>query len=73
MANICKSPINAVNYDKRKVLGCSNRNSQASQGNTLGPKGKGSGIGALASPIHRRCTPGGEAGPNLCGYTDKTW
>ena len=45
MVNISKPLINVVNLNKPKVLTVSARNHR------LGPKGEGSGIGALQSPI----------------------
>jgi hypothetical protein len=45
MVNICESLINVVKQNKPKVL------SSPARANRLGPKGKGSGIGALHSPI----------------------
>jgi hypothetical protein len=44
MANTCESLINAVTRDKRKML------RGHTKANTLEPKGKGSGLGALNSP-----------------------
>ena len=45
MVNISEPLINVVNLNKPKVLTVPARNQR------LGPKGKGSGIGALQSPI----------------------
>ena len=45
MANICEPLINVVTKNKPKVLICPTR------ANRLGPKGKGSGIGAPNSPV----------------------
>ena len=51
MANICESLINVVNENKPKVLGCPQRQPNPERVHRLGPKGKGSGIGAPNSPI----------------------
>ena len=45
MVNICEPLINVVTEDKPKVL------TGPARANRLGPKGKGSGIGAPNSPI----------------------
>ena len=53
MANRCDPLINVVTENKRKVLGCFDvRNSKSpARANTLGPKGKGSGMSAPNSLI----------------------
>ena len=53
MVSICESLINVVTEDKPKVLGCSGIAGQSNPARVhrLGPKGKGSGIGAPNSPI----------------------
>lgn len=51
MANICELLINVVMENKPKVLGCPQRQPNPERVHRLGPKGKGSGIGAANSPI----------------------
>ena len=51
MANICELLINVVIENKPKVLGCPQRQSNPERVHRLGPKGKGSGMGAPNSPI----------------------
>jgi hypothetical protein len=53
MVNICEPLINVVIEDKPKVLGCIGIIGQSNPARVhrLGPKGKGSGIGAPNSPI----------------------
>jgi len=51
MANICEPLTNVVMENKPKVLGCPHRQPNPERVQRLGPKGKGSGIGAPNSPI----------------------
>jgi hypothetical protein len=51
MANICELLVNVVKENKPKVLDCLQRQSNPTKVHRLGPKGKGSGIGARNSPI----------------------
>jgi hypothetical protein len=53
MVNKCESLINVVIENKPKVLGCSGIAGQSNLARVhrLGPKGKGSGIGVVLSPI----------------------
>ena len=51
MANICEPPINVVSESKPKVLGCPQRQPNPERVHRLGPKGKGSSMGAPNSPI----------------------
>jgi hypothetical protein len=51
MANIYELLINVVSCDKPKVLGCPQGQPNPKRIHRLGPKGKGSGIGAPNSPI----------------------
>jgi hypothetical protein len=62
MVNTYEPLINVVMENKPKVLGCPLRQSNPERVHRLGPKGKGSGIGAPNSPIadvelpaERRC------------------
>jgi hypothetical protein len=75
MVSIRESLINVVTEDKPKVLGCSGSAGQSNPARVhrLGPKGKGSGIGAPNSPIADGVPPGGEAEPNPRGYWHETW
>ena len=51
MANICELLINVVSENKPKVLGCPQRQPNSERVHRLGPKGKGSSIGAPNSSI----------------------
>jgi len=51
MVNTCEPLINVVTENKPKVLTCPRR------ANRLGPKGKGSGMGAANSPIADAAPP----------------
>ncbi len=64
MVNICEPLINVVTENKSKVLGCSWAVEPLIRVHKLGPKGKGSSIGAPNSPIADGAPPGGEAEPN---------
>jgi hypothetical protein len=78
MANICEPLINVVSGNKPKVLGCLQRQSNPTRVHRLGPKGKGSGMGAPNSPIADVEPPAERAylryvGPNLRRYLCRTW
>ena len=57
MVNICEPLINVVICDKPKVLGCSQAVEPLTRVHRLGPKGKGSSIGAANSPIAEVAPP----------------
>jgi hypothetical protein len=67
MVNKCEPLINVVTENKPKVL------TSPGKADRLGPKGKGSGIGAPNSSIADGVPPGGEAEPNPRGYLHGTW
>ena len=67
MVNICEPLINVVIEDKPKVLGCIGIIGQSNPARVhrLGPKGKGSGIGAPNSPIADGAPPAERRNPSL--------
>ena len=73
MANICEPLINVVIENKPKVLGCLQRQSNPERVHRLGPKGKGSGIGAPNSPIADGVPPAERRNLTHAGNLHGTW